>query len=497
MVTANYRRIRWTLGIAWDRSEVADVAWAIVGTSLVNGTDMVRGLEGDLTQSENFTYYDETRRVLRLEFDRAIQEPLGGISLALADLLLDNTDLRFTPYRNATAFSSAFPNRPVRFFTGLNVQMEDKVVPVFKGLTVNPTESKAQRTYSATCEDYISYLNRFPLSPKTYVSQRSDQIIADILVDVGFGTTQYELDTGLNTITFAWFSTGQTAGERIRKICEAEEGNFYQDEGGMLRFENRQHYTLPPHDGVVWTIHPQDIIEWEYDNPIIVNHAIVRAKPRRVQPSQVVYPSVEDQTLFDTQYRELTTGTNEVWVSLPEPCSTIANPDQTTDFLANTAADGSGTNKTTSVTAVVTSFVDSAKIVFTNAYGSTVYLTKFRLNGTPATIISDIVATSDDDRSVAKFNEQMWEIENDFIASQSVADDLAEHLVNKYKDPMKRIKIVIPGIPHIQLKDKVSVTDIDLDTSSDYRVMRIVGQLDDGGFTQTLYLREITSTETD
>jgi hypothetical protein len=50
---------------------------------------------------------------------------------------------------------------------------------------------------------------------------------------------------------------------------------------------------------------------------------------------------------------------------------------------------------------------------------------------------------------------------------------------------------------NLNIVREITWSDIDLGTTSDYRVMRIVGQLYDGGFTQTLHLREITSTETD
>jgi len=299
-------------------------------------------------------------------------------------------------------------------------------------------------------------------------------------------------------VTFAWFETGDTAGDRIRKICESEEANFYQDEDGMLRFETRQHILLAPHDAVVWNVHKQDIIEWEYDNPMIINNAIIKAKPRRIQSTQNIYPSVENQDLFDTQYRELAANTTtDVWYDFPEPCSSLVIPAQTTDFLANTAADGSGVDKTASVTAAITSFIDSTKVTFTNADAGIVYIWKFKIRGTPATIISDITATATDNRSVEKYNEQTYIVDNDFITSEASAQAYANHLVDKYKDPMKRIKIVIQGIPQLQLKDMIRVSDQDLGTTSDYRIMRIVGQLDNGGFTQTLYLREILSTESD
>lgn len=42
-------------------------------------------------------------------------------------------------------------------------------------------------------------------------------------------------------------------------------------------------------------------------------------------------------------------------------------------------------------------------------------------------------------------------------AGTAVANTIANNLVNKYKDPMRRRVIRIPGIPHLQLKDLIYV----------------------------------------
>ena len=49
----------------------------------------------------------------------------------------------------------------------------------------------------------------------------SQQIIEDILSRAGVGSSNYALDQGLNTVGFAWFEKGQTAGE-IRKMYQRD-----------------------------------------------------------------------------------------------------------------------------------------------------------------------------------------------------------------------------------------------------------------------------------
>ena len=51
-------------------------------------------------------------------------------------------------------------------------------------------------------------------------------------------------------------------------------------------------------------------------------------------------------------------------------------------------------------------------------------------------------------------------------------------------------------MPQLQLRDKISVYDLDLKQYKDYRLIGIAGVFDGGSFTQTLTLRLITANET-
>jgi hypothetical protein len=491
ITTATVRKLKHSLKIAWKRIEDAGATFAVVGTSIVGGIDFVQGQSSIITKPDVFSYDDETEKAMKIEYDREVDEPLGGISLAQADITLDNTDLRFTPNQSQTIGTAILPNRPLQVHLGFEVSSQDKTVPVFKGLSDMPREDKLRRICEVHCYDYLKYLNQYPLESTIYTDQRSDQIILDILTTVGFGSSQYELDTGLNTIGFAWFEKGETAGERIKKICEAEEANFYQDEEGILRFENRRHFAVSPHTDIVWTFNEDDILSWEEDHTVsIINKCIVKAEPREVSDLDEIW---RDGIAEEVGSRDTLT----IWANFENPCSALTDPVATTDYLANTAIDGSGSDITSGVSIVMTAFAQSAKLEITNSGASTAYLTLLRLRGTPALITSPVKQTYEDTDSISKYEEHQLEIVNDFIANDSFAYYLARAIVRKYKDPLRRARIRVRGVPHLQLKDKVRVYDQDLGTYKNYRVMKIRGQMTPGSFEQTITLREITTGEVD
>lgn len=488
--TATVRLLKWVLKIAWKRAENSG-SWATVGASLVGSTDMVQGQATIVSKPDLFYYYDETARATKIEYEREVQEPLGGIALAQADISLENVDGRFTANKGQTCGTALYPNRPMIIQLGFSVMSTDKTLSVFKGLSDQPREDKMTRQLTVHAYDYLKYLNQYELESTVYEDKRSDEIIDDILDTIGFSSDQYVLDVGLNTIGYAWFTKGTKAGDAIRNICEAEEGYFYQDEEGIIRFENRRTYNVAPRTTTQWTIKADDIIEWQEDlSTQIINRCIVKAKPRQVSGVQEVW---RDAVVEEVPANSSIT----IWAQLDNPVTSFSSITATTDYLGNTAIDGSGTNITGSITITVTSFTDTAKLVIANGTGATAYITYLRLRGTPAIITHEINELYEDIDSQNKYARQQLDIVNDFIDSGDYAYYLARAIVRKYKEPCKRINIRIRGVPQLQLRDKISVYDQDLATYKNYRLMRISGILYGASFQQTLTLREIVSGEAD
>ena len=491
LTTAAARQLKWQLKISWKRA-VGSTGFATIGTSIIGGLDLVQGLDSVVTETDKFQYFDETSHLIRFEWDRVLQEPLGGMAICLGNVLLENVDGRFTPDKNATIGTAILPNRPLQMFIGFIVGSLEKVVPIFKGLTRQPREHKPDSTSEIECYDYVKFLNEYALESTIYTNQRSDQIITDILTTIGFGTAQYVLDTGLNTIGFAWFEKGQTAGERIKKICEAEEAFFYQDEGGILRFENRRHYAASPHNVSVWDIEPDDIIRWEMDESTeIINRVIIKADPKEVGTAGTEIWKDPIEEVIDRGE------TLTVWAQFDNPASVLIAPVATTDYTAFTATAGGGTDITTDISIVATLFTKSVKLEITNNNINKAYINLLKLRGTPIVSSGAITYQFEDTTSTGKYGNFQLEIENDFIDNSTFARYLAQAIVRKYKTPNKRIILTIQGIPQLQLRDKVNVKDPKTNAYTTYRVMRIQGNLDGGLLTQILTLRKVVLGEAD
>lgn len=466
VLTADTRTIRMNIRASWLKIQDPAIVYATVGASVVGGSDLVQGQSSVITNADLFDYVDESQYGMRVDYDRRIDEPRGGTSHAIANVLLDNINQRFTPNQNATIGTALEARRPIKMSLGFVAGGVDRLVQIITGLTASkPKNGRTNKTVEIEVFDYITFIDNAQLQAATYENQRSDQIIESILTGLGFGSTQYSLDQGINTIGFAWFDKDKSAGRRIRELCEAEEAHFYQDENGILRFENRNHYANFPHQTAQRTIDPADILTDEDDlSTRIINRGIVIAKPRKVD-------AVASTLWTHSIVESIPAGSSvTVWAAFYDaeggqnklPVKEITTPAGATDYVGNTAADGSGSDRTASLSVAVTNFVESAKIVITNNHGTdTVYVTTLQLRGKAARVSQAIQAVSEDAGSINKYEAQEYTVQNDLIQSPTVAQTIADNLVAKYKDPMTRRRIRIPGIPHLQLKDLINVVNPD------------------------------------
>jgi len=490
---ATTRNLSYYLRISWTRTYDASISFAVVGSSTVGSTDIIKGDSNEfITESDKFYFYNETEYVKQLEYERYLEEPNGGLFIAMGDLVLDNTTKRFTYGYDSEIGDFIKPQRVVRMGVGFG----KNTIPVFEGVAKEVKENKRSRELSLHCRDYTDTFMGHKMDSAMFVNKRSDQIIEEILIDIGFNPNQYSLDVGLNTIGFASFDTGTKASDAIREICQAEEGYFYQDENGILRFENREHYSWDPHLGVQLALTTDEIIDMEYDYSSVINRCIVTAKPREVLGEQIVW---SDEGIIEIPAN----GTITVWANYSyenetTPCSSIVTPVEGTDFITNTLSSGLGDNMSAYVEMKeFSSFAETAKMVLTNSHETySAYLTTFQLRGTPAIIVNTISEVFENLDSVALYGEQILEIENDYIDNADYAAILSRRIVDKYSNPLRSLIIKIKGLPQLQIKDRISITDSDTDETKDYRLMRIRSSLNlSEGFNQELTLREISDNE--
>lgn len=448
------RSISHSVQVSWKKDLLPTITLFTIGVSTIGGNDIIAGDTGVVPNWSKYVFEDESDNILYAAWSRELNEPIGGATKALAEFKVDNTSGRYTP-RYAGGDSAIFtavslPRRPVNIQAGFNYGGVDHNIPQFIGVTdKTPVIDTRSKTATFKAVDFIDYLqNQYVDNASMFTSQRSDQVLEQLLIDSGFSTSQYDLDYGINIIPFGEFEVGQKFGDIIQKIVQAENGILWQDEEGIIRFQNRQAWDNYPYFNVQRIITTSQVIEARTPNADhIVNVVEVKAKPRAKQQNQLLWKlssPIEIQAGSDY----------ELFVNYEDP---ILEVNTQPNLIANTESDASGTDASSSVSIKSFSqFARASKIVLRNNYSSTVFITDMSIYGRPAKVSKDIYLRAQDDSSVTAYEERPFVIENEYIGDESWANSYAQMILNDYSEPESLQELVIRAIPELQLGDLIS-----------------------------------------
>lgn len=365
------------------------------------------------------------------------------------------------------------PRRPMIINAGFKIAGSDSLLPQFIGVTTRtPDIDLRNKTVRLVGADMIDFLQNKIIEDTTiFTGQRSDQIIAAGLAQLGYSTAQYQLGQGINIIPFAMIEQGGRWGDVMNNLVQAEFGHLYQDEEGRIIFQNRQAWTQFPYFNVQRVITTAQVLSARIpDDDQIINVVEVKASPRVKQPTNLIWRLSSAVPLN-------TTGDTEVWANFDDPVVNLDTP----VFAATTNSDGTGTAVGISLKSA-TKFTTSAKFVFTSG-GAGGYITQLDVSGRVARVVRDIYVRTQDDSSVTAYEERPYQIENNFIQDETWAKSLGQLIVNDYSEKSNLMEITIRAIPELQLGDLISWM------GHYWRVFGIKTMIDPGsGFTQELKL---------
>lgn len=446
------RKIAQNLLVSWKKFSTLGNRTFTIGVSLIGGNDVIGINPGAVGSPGNWKYFDESDYLTEAGWERSLPMPLGGLSKALAEARLDNTSGRFTPRYmggNSELFTAILPRRPVIINAGFDYGIED-TLPQFAGVFSRPPEVDTRsKEVSLMMEDYMGFFQNRKLDQTVmFTGLRTDQVIENAFTQLGMSTSQYELDYGINIIPFGLFEAGIDFWDMLNQIVQAENGYLYQDEQGIFRFENRQHWDNSPHNAVQRIIATFEVLSTkapDYDN--LINSVEVVSKVRAKQPNQLLFKlgaplellSESDTTLF---------------VDFDDPILELDTPQF---YSANTLESGEGSDITNSISVKsIDKFAKATKIVFSNNGSVSGFLTELSLYGRPAKVISDLYYRAQDDSSVTAYEERPFRIENNYIQNVSWANSLSQMILRDYSEPENIQEITIRAIPELQFGDLIS-----------------------------------------
>ena len=454
LTTAAARRVRHpvqSVRVSWKKQIQNSFTLFTIGVSSIGGGDYIPFSGSIISDWNKFIYFDESENVTQLSHEHTLNLPLGGAVRQLADVTLRNESGRYLPdYMggNSELFTALLPSRPIIINTGFEFNGVDVMEPQFVGvLRETPEVNIRNREVELHAADFINFLsNKQVDAAAMFTGVYADTAIANILSTLGFATAQYELDQGLNQISFAMLPAGTKYIDFIDEIVKAENGHFYQDEQGILQFANRQRWTQSPHNSVQEIISTVDVLDAIVpDDDHIINIVNVTSSPRKKQATAQIYSLVSPIQLDPEQ--------TEVFISFDNPVLAASAP----SYTVNSSSDGSGSNLTASVSILHTDlFAQAVKYRFHNSSGQVGYITALTIDGREATVTEQIFHREVDGSSLTAYDERLLEINNDYIQDRSWAQSYALLMLNRFSEPDSLQEITIRAKPNRHIGDLIS-----------------------------------------
>jgi len=251
----------------------------------------------------------------------------------------------------------------------------------------------------------------------------------------------------LDELIEKYYDNGTKFSDAINQLVQAENGQFYQDESGIFRFENRQHWDNAPYTQVQRIVLTGQVINAKAPNTDhIINVVEINSNPRVKTSSTTIY------TLSGTI--TLDTGFTVIFVDFENPVLAASNP----VYAAFSNQDGTGTNLTASVSVKVDLFAKSAKYTFTNNSVLTAYITSMTVQGRWAIerYADPLYTRVADSSSITAYQERPITINNDYIQDTTWAESFGDMVMTDYSEPESIQEITIRAIPELQRGDLVS-----------------------------------------
>ena len=407
------------------------------------------------------TYDDITSDVLSLSWVRGrdyASQLTGRSSAGKLQAVLINTDGKYSPSNTSSVLTgSILPGRPVRLNMGsgefpytfpLVFDSTPQWVGFLQEIKPDPS-SKDIKTCKLTAYGSLGYLNDFAPSLETQTDRRTDQAIGDILDDVGWGAGDRELATGQTTMTRFWVDGPQTI-KALRIVEETEAGFIKETKEGKIAFESRHTRLGSPYDTSQVTFSDASDADYTYmkiaqQDPLstITNHLEATARtyatagaanlwthPETGSDSPTLVPG-ESKT-FEALYPNPSAGNNALEVNA------WTTPAATTDYLANTASDGSGTNRTSDIAVTQSKTAERMTMGFTNGHATdTVYMTKIAARGTAVSSNNPVQVRSLDATSQAAYGQRKYKAQTEFLPSSTEAQSWCDYQLSIYASPIE------------------------------------------------------------
>jgi hypothetical protein len=450
----------------------------------------IRTITGRLYIKWNgFDWVDESVYLISAKGNSQFSGRKGEIVADQCDFELDNINQRFLRDNSGSEISNYIkPNVEVKFEIGIN----GYYTRVFTGKIQTVDPNRQSGIVNIACTDNTSVLIDV-LAPTTlYTNKRFSEIVEILALNCDIEPQDYSLEESYNIAETVWFEN-KTTNKVLSELMQAERGRLFFDTSGNLVFWNSRHFTSQQ------PIASLSMNEWitnfhsKVDENDIVNKITVTSEPRKPNGIQVVWSA--ESTLTADRYSDIlvwipANSYQNALIELDDPAVEWQTPISDYDFIANSEPDESGTDLTANIS--VDEFTTYEKQVFltvTNNGGVDAYLTTFNIRANPLLVYKYIRTIYTDSASIDKYGTKDTTIENNWIATDEMANEIKEAEVNENKEAVNYYDLETIGRPDITTGELIAVETKE-NNYTIFQINQIDWTVDSNGYSQSLELSE-------
>ena len=381
--------------------------------------------------------------------------PIGNISMNEMQATLYN-DGRFNlDNTSSLLYNRLKPNCLVRVWIGVETINGTEWVPLGVFWTVDWKVNEKDLTVRFTARDKLQKLADSRITLGILHNTNLYEIARMVFEDAGLTEHDYHIDDTFSDINIEWaFFPGTTHLNALRTIAGAGLGVIYTDRQGIIQMKR-----IDMEDTEEPVIYLTADNYFEKNTPLLYGQTYTRIQVR----TQPYLPG-------DMQ---------EVYRSL-EPIHIPAGDTHSTTIFFNSDA-VVDTNIT--LEGATNTVIDEVKWYSWGAYvklrndgtsDEDVYIV---VNGRPLIIQGAELITSEDEQAITDYGLIVYRLRrNTFIQNRTIAKQIADTLLESYKNPKRAIIITWVGNPALELGDKINIDGID-----SYIVKQVISY--DGGLT--------------
>ena len=421
--------------------------------------------DGDFTD----TYEDITADVKTISFSRGKSSELGKAEVGQLSIILNNATAKYTPGAGGVISALLLPKRPIKVsFTG--------GWDLFYGFIeeIIPHPHLTEQDCIITAVDGLDFLSRHDMATALYKNALTGTIHGYILDDAGWSATMRTLDAGQNTVPY-WYGHDVKTRYAQEEIDNNEQGFSYINGAGYFCFEDRHHRSTETHQTSRFTFDDTMVnITYSLNPRNIYNIIKVIITPWTLQAEAELWrlqeiPSIPAGETY-TWWGESSYAGEAVFVDA------WVTPVVTTDYLANSQADGLGDNETANIAITTTKFAKTIKVAVTNGASVPVYLYLLKARGTYYDDQTKVTLKAEDSTSQTAYQKRTFELDGKYMTDSNKARDYANYAIGKYKDPraelsmsaMNQNNAVLTQILGLKISDRITIVNTELGLNDDY-----------------------------